>query len=138
MTRGLDTNILLRWLLDDSIVSDDSPEQGKLVSDLVLGSNEAFFINHVVISETIWVLQNRAGRSKRIVAEVMDRLLLSTNVVVDKREVVEAALTSYRSLPGDFPDHLIGEINAAAGCRDTVTFDKAASKSPRFTELKKS
>lgn len=138
MTRGLDTNILLRWLLDDSIVKDDAPEQSDLVSDLILTSKEAFFVNHVVISETIWVLQNRAGRSKNVIAEIVTRLLLSTNVVVDRREVVEAALSSYRNMPGDFSDHIIGEINAAAGCKDTVTFDRAASKSPRFTELKKS
>lgn len=132
---GLDTNILLRWLLDEAILPEDIKDQRALIARLIAGG-EIFFVNHVVIAETIWVLRNRAGQSKPEIASTMKRLLLSRNVRVDHQPTVESALRSFASLPGDFADHLIGRINAEAGCSTTITFDKAALRSPDFTELR--
>lgn len=133
---GIDTNVLLRWLLDDSIASDDAPQQTRLVSQLILQEGQRFFVNHVVIAETIWALRNKVGQSKETIREVVDRLLNSFNVEVDRRPTVEAALASYAQYPGDFADHLIGRINHDAGCTTTMTFDKAATRSPDFTQLR--
>ncbi len=133
---GIDTNILLRWLLDDSIVPDDAPHQTNLVLRLVLEEEESFFVNHVVIAETIWALKNKVGQSKAVIEEVMRRLLSSFNVEIDRKDTVEEALASFLAHPGDFADHLIGKINRHAGCRTTMTFDKAATKSPDFTQLR--
>jgi predicted nucleic-acid-binding protein len=44
---------------------------------------------------------------------------------------------SFTEYSGDFSDHLIGEINKQNGCRTTLTFDKAASRSPQFSELQR-
>ena len=41
----------------------------------------------------------------------------------------------YEQAASEDLDHLIDEINSRNGCRTTVTFDKAASKSSHFTEL---
>jgi predicted nucleic-acid-binding protein len=132
---GLDTNILIRWLLDDSVDAEDAPAQTRLVSQLILESDERFFVNHVVIAETVWVLKNKAAQSKETVREIMGRLLASYNVEVDRPETIEAALNSFVRYPGGFADHLIGKINSEAGCRTTLTFDRAATRSPDFTQL---
>jgi predicted nucleic-acid-binding protein len=132
---GIDTNILLRWLLADSIAR-DAPHQTDLVEKLIFESKERFFVNHVVIAETIWALRHKAGQSKAVIREILDRLLTSSNVEVDRRATVESALTSYAEYPGDFADHLIGKINLDAGCSTTMTFDKAATRSPDFTQLR--
>jgi predicted nucleic-acid-binding protein len=134
---GLDSNIVVRLLLVDSIRSDDAPEQIRLIKELLVGSGETFFVNHVVIAETIWVLRNKAARSKEAVTAIVERLLSSFNVEVDRRAMVEAALASYASRAGDFADHLTGKINHDAGCSTTLTFDKAAARSPDFTELRR-
>ena len=39
--------------------------------------------------------------------------------------------------PGDLSDHLIGTINEQSGCRTTLTFDKAAARTPQFSELQR-
>jgi len=39
--------------------------------------------------------------------------------------------------PGDFSDHLIGTINEQSGCRTTPTLDRAAARSPQFSELQR-
>src|SRR5262245_31885016 len=80
---GIDTNILLRWLLDDS-VAEDAPHQAALVSKLIVESKETFFVNHVVIAEAVWVLRHRAGQPKKAIAEILNRLLNSFNVKVDR------------------------------------------------------
>lgn len=132
---GLDTNIVVRWLLDDSIIGKDAPEQKRQVATLMERPSARFLVNHVVIAETIWVLRNRVGRSKAQVKSTVNRLLDSRDVFVDQERTVKAALESFIEHPGDFADHLIGRINADAGCKTTLTFDKAATKSPDFTNL---
>ncbi|MGG7578703.1 PIN domain-containing protein [Rhizobium sp. Nf11,1] len=132
---GIDTNILLRIFLTD--LSDDTPDQLSLVRDAVVGSREPFFVNHVVIVETIWVLRQKLKYSKEVIADIMTRLLHMSDVTVQEPMIVEASLSSFIQYPGDFSDHLIGEINRRNGCRTTLTFDKAASKSPNFSELQR-
>lgn len=134
---GVDTNVLLRWLIDAEMVSDDAPDQTRLVEDLILKSGEQFFVNHIVIAETIWVLRNKVGQKKSVIREVVERILHSANVVVLDSDTVSSALNIFLNYPGDFSDHLIGEVNRQNGCRTTMTFDKAASKSPNFSELQR-
>lgn len=134
---GIDTNILLRIFLTDLSEGDDTADQFALVRDAVFGGREPFFVNHVVVVETIWVLRQKLKYSKEIIAGVMTRLLHMSNVTVQDAATVEASLSSFIEYPGDFSDHLIGEINRRNGCRTTLTFDKAASKSPNFSELQR-
>lgn len=134
---GVDTNVLLRWLIDAEMVDDNAPDQTRLVEDLILRSGEQFFVNHIVIAETIWVLRNKVGQKKTIIRDVVERILHSANVVVLDADTVSSALNSFLNHPGDFSDHLIGEVNRQNGCRTTMTFDKAASKSPNFSELQR-
>ncbi|NKN35722.1 type II toxin-antitoxin system VapC family toxin [Agrobacterium sp. a22-2] len=133
---GIDTNILLRWILDIRD-PDDSSDQIDRVENLIANSGEQFFVNHIVIAETIWVLRRKVQQKKTSIAEAVERILLSVNVTVHDVDVVRAALVSFVKYPGDFSDHLIGEINKLNGCRMTLTFDRAAAKSPLFSELQR-
>ncbi|QRM44492.1 type II toxin-antitoxin system VapC family toxin [Rhizobium sp. BG4] len=133
---GVDTNILLRWIAGDSLAEDAASHQLELVQQLANGSEE-LFVNQIVIVELVWVLRQRARLAKAAVAELVTRLLHATNIVVHERETLLAAVDSYSRFPGGFSDHLLGEINKRNGCRTTLTFDKAAAKSPHFSELKR-
>lgn len=132
---GLDTNILLRWLIDESIWPDDAPHQTQLVADLVATGGERFFVNAVVLAETTWVLGQSMGQPRQVVADVVNRLLEASNVEIDQRVAVTAAVKSFAEGPAEFADHLLGQINRVAGCRTTVTFDRKASKSDLFSKL---
>lgn len=132
---GLDTNVLLRWLIDENIWPDDNPGQTRAVQELVLESGATFFVNHVVIAETIWVLANPMQQPKRVLLDIMDRLLASANVVIDRRDAVTAALAEYRHGKHGFADHLIGHVNRHAGCETTVSFDKDTGRSGVFRRL---
>ncbi|MDZ4382244.1 MAG: type II toxin-antitoxin system VapC family toxin [Parvibaculum sp.] len=134
---GLDTNILLRWLLDDSIVADDAPAQTELVSRTILESGETFFVNDIVLAETIWVLRNKVGQSRKVVEEIVNRLLCSVNVETANPAVIRRALDAFVKGKADFADYLIAELNAEAGCSTTLTFDGKASRHPSFSRLGK-
>lgn len=133
---GLDTNVLLRWLVTEDIWPDDAPEQTSRVSEILLAPKTIFFVNLVVLAETAWVLGRPMKQPKDIVMAVVHRLLYSTNIVVESRSAATAALESYARGSGDFADHLIGQINRIQGCETTLTFDRKASRTGLFRDLR--
>lgn len=133
---GLDTNVLLRWLVDDDLWPDDAPDQTKATAALLGRRDAQFFVNVVVIAETVWVLAKPLGQPKAVIADVIARLLQASNIVIDRRDAVEAALGRWVTGKAGFTDHLIGKINRGAGCDTTFTFDRAASRAGDFTRLR--
>ncbi len=131
---GIDTNVLLRWLIDDEPVGGDAPHQTALVERAIAGKGPCY-ANAVVIAETLWVVGGPLKQPRSVQAEIVERLLNSVNVEVSDRDAVESALDGLKSGGGGFADHLIGAMNRLAGCATTLTFDKAAAKSADFTEL---
>lgn len=132
---GLDTNVLLRWLVDESVWPDDAPGQARAARELIVESGETFFVNHVVLVETAWVLLNPMGQSKGVLVKIIERLLASSNVVIDRRECVAEALSGFRSSKPGFADHLLGRVNRRAGCETTMTFDTDAGRGDDFRRL---
>ncbi|MEX1153570.1 PIN domain-containing protein, partial [Parvibaculum sp.] len=134
---GLDTNILLRWLLDDSGVADNAPEQTRLVAKLILESGDTFFVNNIVLAETVWVLRNKAEQSRKVIEEIVMRLIASANVELESEAAVRRALDAFVESKADFADYLIAEVNAAAGCSTTLTFDRKAAQHSSFSMVGK-
>lgn len=132
---GVDTNVLLRWLVDETLWPIDNPEQVELARQALSDPANCFFIDSVVLAETIWVLGKPLRQPKAILVEVLNRLLGASNLVIDARAAVADAVASFSAGPGGFSDHLIGEINRHGGCRTTFTFDKIASRASTFTRL---
>lgn len=131
---GLDTNVLLRWLVAESVWLDDDPGRSAAASALIAGG-ETFFVNVIVLAETVWVLQNPLEQPKTVVLDVVERLLRSSNVVIDQREAVISALAGFRAGKPGFADHLVGHVNRHAGCKTTVSFDEGTRQSDVFTRL---
>jgi predicted nucleic-acid-binding protein len=132
---GLDTNVLLRALIDESIWPDDSPGQMRAAQELLRSSGEIFYVNLIVLAECVWVLENPMGQPKAVLIQVLETLLLASNVVIDHRDAVKAALDGFRDGKPGFTDHLLGHVNRHAGCEATVTFDKDTRRSKLFRRL---
>jgi predicted nucleic-acid-binding protein len=128
---GLDSNILLRWIIDDP----SAPAQSELVRTRLERETGPLFVNHLVLAETVWVLRHAGSLPPEGLAEVVSGLIDAPNIKLQQPEIVERALASFMKNPGGFADHLIGEINRHAGCTTTLTFDRAAARSPAFTGL---
>jgi predicted nucleic-acid-binding protein len=128
---GIDTNVLIRWNVDE----ESNPAQSESARQAITGRGERVYINAVVLAESVWVMSN-AYRVDRTEQRAFVRVLLDhPQIVLSDREVVMRALNAFESGGPGLADYLIGELNAAAGCRTTLTFDKAAGKTLHFTQL---
>lgn len=126
---GLDTNVLVRYVMQDD--PRQSPRATRLIE--ALSADEPGFVPVVALVELVWVLLGSYGLTRAQVATVLDTLLRSKELVVDRAELVTQALTRYSAGGADFADALIERIAASAGCSATMTFDAGAAKTAAMT-----
>ncbi len=127
---GIDTNVLLRVLLQDD------PVQGPIAARFFreLGTGSPGFITQVTLAETYWVLA-RAKRLPRATCLAVIRRLVETEVLeFDDGEGVVRAL-SLAEAGADFADALIQGAMELFGVDETVTFDRAAAERLGWTLL---
>jgi len=124
---GLDTNVLIRYL-----VADDEAQAAKAKRYIESGPN---YVNCIVLSEVVWVLESAYGFDKEAMITVLERLLSTHEVEVEDSDVALAALNDYRRSTAGFTDCLIGHRNVAHGCNETGSFDKRAKNVAGFKML---
>ncbi|MHB1194404.1 MAG: PIN domain-containing protein [Longimicrobiales bacterium] len=130
--RGLDTNVLVRYLtLDDEV-------QAAAATEVIEGAartGEPLFVSPVVLCEVVWVLEAayRLGRSD--ILRTLDSILRTAQLHFEDKDVLWQALADYREGRGDFSDYVIGRGAVAAGCSSTVTFDRELTSSALFEVL---
>jgi predicted nucleic-acid-binding protein len=129
---GLDTNILVRYLVQDDI--QQANKANHLIENAVT-NEEVFWINHIVICELIWVLSKAYDYPKAVLLLVLEKLLLTKQFEIQDKNAVWDAINRYQNSQADFADCLIGSINHAADCSVTLTFDKSAAKLSTFKSL---
>ena len=121
---GLDTSVLVRYIMQDDA------KQAALATKLVdsLTPQVPGFVPMVAMVELVWVLSGAFGLQRAQIAEAVEALLRSKEMVVERAETVWQALRLFRAGSADFADGLIERSAAAAGCERTMTFDRAAVK----------
>ncbi|MGA1986101.1 MAG: type II toxin-antitoxin system VapC family toxin [Candidatus Sulfotelmatobacter sp.] len=122
---GLDTNILVRF------ITQDHPAQTAAATRLIdsLSSDAPGYLSLIVIAELIWVLQFSYRFDKQEIEKVIERLLRSKELILEKKDTVAQALTKFRTSRADFADCLIERCGRSAGCQHVLTFDKNAAAS---------
>lgn len=134
---GIDTNVLLRWLLypDEGDIGSSNAEI-EAVEKTISAAGERFFVNAIVVAETTWILEQKLKLRRADVCGVVDRLLYSVNVAVGEASAVKEARNIYEASNIGFADCLIGRINRRAGCSHTLTFDKKAARQADFRNIR--
>ncbi|MGA3042981.1 MAG: type II toxin-antitoxin system VapC family toxin [Bryobacteraceae bacterium] len=130
--RGLDTNVLVRYITADDAI------QAAVVEKLMEQSSLAgqpLFIPLVVLCELVWVLSRSHGQVKAEIIQVLANILETRLFEVESDSLVRRSLDAFRSGKGDFADYLIGEMCLKAGCEDCVTFDRGLKGAAGFTLL---
>lgn len=130
---GLDTNVLLRVLVDDK-----SPQVAAARRFVVEQVNHGhqLYVDQIVLVELVWVLESVFGYAKQHVIDAIEGLLHNTAYLVDGHAIVEAACAEFRVRSADLSDCLIAANYAAAGCGFTATFDKAMRGLPATQVLR--
>ncbi len=131
---GIDTNVLVRYL------AQDDPEQTMIATELIekkcIDNNPAF-INHIVLCETMWVLERLYNVKKILMIEIIEKILNTEQFEIYEIDIVWKALQEFKHKNKvDFADCLLSLINMDNGCNKTVTFDKAAAKTIGYKLLK--
>jgi predicted nucleic-acid-binding protein len=131
--RGLDTNVLLRFL------TADDPVQAERVDALFAAAErngERFFVSVIALCELSWTLRGRPYRLDRArIAAVLEGILDTSLIEVQDRGLVRRALADFRLGRADFADYLLGLQSESAGCAGTVTFDRALREVAGFSLL---
>ena len=131
---AVDTNVLLRYLLNDD------PAQAERARGL-FGHQDGVLITDVVIAETVWTLLGRRYRAGK--AEIMaaiERLLEEPLVEFEDDAVIWHALQNYRETNADFADALVVEkalgvaLKSGRELEGMYTFDAAALELPAAVE----
>jgi predicted nucleic-acid-binding protein len=120
---GLDTNIVVRYL------THDDPEQARAANRVMnsLSSDSPGFVTLVALAELGWVLKIAYGFGKKEIEQVLERLLRSEELVIERAEIALQALRTFRAGSADFADCLIERCGHAAQCKHTLTFDRKAA-----------
>lgn len=131
---GIDTNILVRHLVQDS------KTQAALAQELIekrCSSEEPAVISLIVLCETVWVLSRAYGYSREQIVVVLRQILLTDCFDIEEHAQAWDALYDYQAGMADYADCLMVRLNRARGCRTTFTFDRKAARLNGFTLLAK-
>jgi predicted nucleic-acid-binding protein len=129
---GLDTNVILRYLLQDD---PKQTRQANQIFDRQLSEDNLGFISLVTVLEIVWVLRNLLKQNPSQIASHLENLLTADSLEVQNEQQVFDAVFALKRGTGEFEDVLIGALNAWAGCSYTVKFDRKAARLRRFRAI---
>lgn len=121
---GIDTNVLVRAFAEDR-----DGQAAAAARELLLGltAEDPGFIAQVTMAELYWVLSRTYGHSRRDCLAVIRGLVETESMEFDDGEGLVRALTLAED-GADFADSLIQSAMELFGVRETVTFDRTASR----------
>lgn len=114
--RAIDTNVLVRLL------ARDDPHQ---VARAEAAVEKGAWVSHLVLVETIWVLDAVYGRSSKQIAHAIDMLLDHVQLSIQDADLAARALAQFRANPKlGYSDCLILETARQNGHTPFLTFDR--------------
>ena len=118
--RAVDTNLLVRL-----VVRDDARQVRAAESFVAQGA----WVPHLVLAETVWVLDAVYGRSAAQIAAAIERLLNHKQLTLQDEDAVARALDHFRARPAlSFSDCLILEMARKAGHLPLGSLDRRLSR----------
>ena len=122
---GLDTNVLVRYVLRDDLSQADLADRliEKCIAEQIL-----VVISLLTIQETEWVLRACANIEKARIISLFKALLESADVLIETEDILEEALLHFENSNADFSDCLMVAKYQHLACDYMVTFDSKAAK----------
>ena len=118
--RAVDTNVLVRL-----IVRDNADQVGAAEAFVANGA----WVSHLVLAETIWVLDAVYECTAGQIAASVHMLLNHKDLTLQDPDVISAALEYFRAQPRlGFSDCLVLEIARKSGNLPLGTFDRNLAK----------
>ncbi len=129
---ALDTNILVRFLVDDE------PQQVGMARELLEGltGEQPGFVCREVIVELVWVLERTYEFPRERIAGVLDALIATEELQIEASDDVARAAFQYGRGGAGFSDLMIAAAAQRAGAQALYTFDQKAAQIPNATLLR--
>lgn len=122
--KGLDTNVLVRFLVRDDEIQAEIVYQRFKQAEL---NGEELFISVPVVLETIWVLESVYKVERAHLLDSIEALMQMPILKFEAQPAVHSMVTSARQSNTDLSDLLIGQSAKYAGCDAVLTFDQRAA-----------
>ncbi len=121
---GLDTNVLLRFPLNDD------EAQASIARRFIeaRSANDPAFVSLIVLVEAIWTLRRVYKLAEAEISSTVCKLLDADSFVFEEAAFVHGLFERKRDIRGDIADHLIAFAASKAGCTTVVTFDRRAER----------
>ena len=127
--KALDTNVLIRFL-----VQDDVNQADKLFSKAEQ-NKEVLFVPLLVVLEVIWVLQSAYSVTREDIILAINNLLQMQVLEFESQSVVRNFICCANQYSYDLSDILIAQSAVVANRATALTFDKKASRFELFTMM---
>jgi predicted nucleic-acid-binding protein len=113
---AVDTNVLVR------LIARDDANQVRVADEFV---SKGAWISHLVLAETVWVLDSVYGLSREKLTVAVEMLLNHRELTLQDADVVAEALENFQKRTAvDFSDCLVLGIAKKAGHIPIGTFDR--------------
>ena len=129
---GLDTNVLVRWLVEDD---DKQTARVQSLFESVRVNQGALFVPNTVALELEWVLRSRYQFNKATVLRTFNALLETQELEFQDEAALERALHAYRQGGAEFADCLHAGQCGAANRLPLLTFDERPARLPNVERL---
>ncbi len=129
---GLDTNVLVRWLVEDD---DQQTARVQALFEAARESQATFFVPATVALELEWVLRSRYEYAKPTILAAFNALLEAQEIEFQDEAGLEWSLHLYRSGTAEFADCFHAGICRAANRAPLLTFDARAARLPNVELL---
>lgn len=118
--RAIDTNVLVR------LITRDDKEQVAVAEAFVA---TGAWVSHVVLAETLWVLESVYDLDAQARATAVEMLLNHASITLQDADIVTRALAYFRHRPAlGFSDCLVLETARKVGHLPLGTFDRGLGK----------
>lgn len=120
---GLDTNVILRYVMADDPVQFATARR---IIETRISESEPGYLNDIVLCELVWTLRRAFHKSRADVGRLLEQLFDTRQLAFREPRLLAEALNLFRNSKADFSDCLLAARNLAEGCETTLTFDADA------------
>jgi len=122
---GLDTNVLVRWLLEDD---EEQAARAQQLFQVVQTNQATLFVPCTVVLELEWVLRSRYHFDKATILQTFTSLLETQELEFQVEAGLERALHLYREGVAEFADCMHAGLCGAGEMSPLLTFDEKAAR----------
>lgn len=131
MSVAIDTNVLVRVLVQDPTAAAQCEAAGRLVAE-ASASGEPLLVTLCTLLETEWVLRSRYKVDRASMTAAFIAMLETPGIEFEHEPTVEEALYLFNQYPSaDFADCLLVARATHLGRSRFLTFDAGAAQLPR-------